>query len=72
MADALSHRSNLLVTMRVEVPGFDSFRELLFTDPYFSIILQDVHASHRTDFLLHEGHLLKGNQLCIPDCSLRL
>ena len=42
VADALSRRNSLLVSMRVEIPGFDSFKELLITDPYFSIVLQDV------------------------------
>ena len=41
-ADALSRRSSLLVTMCVEVPGFDSFHDLLTTDSYFSRIIQDV------------------------------
>ena len=31
-----------------------------------------VHAGERTDFLLHNGFLFKGNQLCVLDCSLRL
>ena len=47
VVDALSHRSCLLVTMRVEVPGFDSFRDMLATDPYFSVVLQDVQAEKK-------------------------
>ena len=58
--------------MKVEVPDFDAFHELLLTDPYFFVILQDVLVGHRTYFLLYEGYLFKGNQLCIPDCSLNL
>ena len=72
VADALSRRNNLLVSMRIEVPGFDSFRDLLDTDPYFSVVSQDVQAGKRTEFMLQEGFLFRGNQLCIPDCSLRL
>ena len=41
-------------------------------DPYFSPILAAVCVGERTYFLVHEGFLFKGNQLCIPDCSLRL
>ena len=47
--------------MQVEVHGFDSFHELLITDPYFSVVLQDVQVGHRTDFLLHEVNLFKDN-----------
>ena len=72
VADALSRRTSLLVTMKVEVPGFDSFRDLFATDPYFSVVLRDVQAGKRSDFLLHNGFLFRGNQLCIPACSLRL
>ena len=72
VADALSRRHCLLVNMRVEVPGFETFRDLLDTDPYFSIVMEDVQAVKKTDFLLHEGFLFKGNQLCISNCSLRL
>ena len=57
--------------MKLEVSGFDSFRELLDIDPYFSPILAIVRVGERIDFLVHEGFLFKGNQLCILYCSLR-
>ncbi|XP_050217488.1 uncharacterized protein LOC126668325 [Mercurialis annua] len=40
VADALSRRSNFLVSLRVEVPGLDSFTDLLETDPYFSVVMR--------------------------------
>ncbi|XP_076917203.1 uncharacterized protein LOC143577178 [Bidens hawaiensis] len=72
VADALSRRGNLLVAVRINVLGLDVIREQLTTDPYFSVVLQDVQAGQKSDFLLHDGFLFKGNQLCIPDSSLRL
>ena len=56
----------------MEVLGFDSFRDLLDTNPYFSPILVVVCMGERLNFLLHDGFLFKGNQLCVLDCSLRL
>ncbi|KAK0596671.1 hypothetical protein LWI29_017912 [Acer saccharum] len=70
--DALSRRSNLLSTMGVIIPGFDLFRYLMVTDPYFAAIMIAVQAGEKSDFLLVDGFLFRGNQLCIPDCSLRL
>ncbi|KAJ0885239.1 putative nucleotidyltransferase, Ribonuclease H [Helianthus annuus] len=72
VADALSRRSSLLVSMRVVVPGLDNLMEQLTADPYFSVILQDVQLGKRADFLVHDGFLFKENQLCIPNSSLRL
>ncbi|GJW82725.1 putative nucleotidyltransferase, ribonuclease H [Tanacetum coccineum] len=71
-ADALSRRSGLLVTMQVDVPGLDVIRDMVAVDPYFSVVLQGVQAGEKPDFFLHNGFLFKGNQLCIPDSSLRL
>ncbi|GJZ15241.1 putative nucleotidyltransferase, ribonuclease H [Tanacetum coccineum] len=71
-ADALSRRSRLLVTMHVDVPGLDVIRDMVAVDPYFSIVLLGVQAGEKPDFFLHNGFLFKGNQLCIPDSSLRL
>ncbi|GJS88363.1 putative nucleotidyltransferase, ribonuclease H [Tanacetum coccineum] len=71
-ADALSRRSGLLVTMQVDVPGLDVIRDMVTVDPYFLVVLQGVQAGEKPNFFLHDGFLFKGNQLCIPDSSLRL
>ncbi|GJT00903.1 putative nucleotidyltransferase, ribonuclease H, partial [Tanacetum coccineum] len=72
VVDALSRRSGLLVTMQVDVPGLDVIRDMVAVDLYFSVVLQGVQAEEKPDFFLHNGFLFKGNQLCIPDSSLRL
>ncbi|GKD38372.1 putative nucleotidyltransferase, ribonuclease H, partial [Tanacetum coccineum] len=71
-SDALSRRSSLLVTMQVDVSGLDVIRDMVAMDPYFFVVLQGVQAGEKPDFFLHNGFLFKGNQLCIPDSSLRL
>ncbi|KAK0604841.1 hypothetical protein LWI29_020054 [Acer saccharum] len=72
VADALSRRVNLLSTMTVQVPGFDSFRELFDSDPYFFEVMAAVRAGENSEFVLVDGFLFWGNQLCVPDSSLRL
>ena len=72
VADALSRRASLLITMKTKVLGFDLFRELLFSHPYFGPIMDDVATRKRFDSLIHDDFLFKGNQLCILDSSLRL
>ncbi|GJU76162.1 putative reverse transcriptase domain-containing protein [Tanacetum coccineum] len=41
-------------------------------DLRIKIVLQGVQAGEKPDFFLHDVFLFKGNQLCIPDSSLRL
>ncbi|GJT35743.1 hypothetical protein Tco_0926162 [Tanacetum coccineum] len=72
VADALSRRSGLLVTMQVDVPGLDVIRDMVTVDLYFSVVLQGVQDGEKPNFFLHDGFLFKGNQLCIPDSSLCL
>ena len=72
VANALRRQKNLLTQMSIEVPDFESFVELFESDPYFSTILAKVQAGEKTDFLLHDGFLFKGNHLCIPYYSLRV
>lgn len=72
VAIELSRRSLLLTTMRTKVLGFDSFQELLVANPYFSNIIAEIESGQRPDFIIYDGFLFKGNQLCAPKLSLRL
>ncbi|KAE8661446.1 hypothetical protein F3Y22_tig00113725pilonHSYRG00321 [Hibiscus syriacus] len=71
VADALSRRTLLLTTMSTKVAGFETFTDMYAADPSFGRIFQEVTEGHRHDFVLHNGYLFHGLQLCIPDCSLR-
>lgn len=74
MADALSRRSTLLMVMSSQVTGFEELKNQYKTDPYFSKIIAELEGPARLETLpyrLHEGYLFKGNQLCIPEGSLR-
>jgi hypothetical protein len=72
VADALSRKSSLLVTMTNEVLGFDFIKELLHTDSFFGPIMDEIAGGARSDYGVYNGFVFKGHQLCIPDCSLRL
>ncbi|KAH7550135.1 hypothetical protein JRO89_XS13G0140800 [Xanthoceras sorbifolium] len=58
--------------MTVQVPGFNSFRELFDLDPYFLKVIAAIRVGKNSEFVLVDGFLFRGNQLCIPDYSLRL
>jgi hypothetical protein len=61
----------LLTTMSTRVAGFHAFTVMYAVDPSFGKIIQEVIDGHRSDFILHNGYLFHGLQLCIPNCSLR-
>jgi hypothetical protein len=77
VADALSRKCFLLQEFRVKTLGFDDLRNMYRDDPYFkevyevteSPILRD--RSQWDEYMIQEGLLFKGNQLCIPKCSMR-
>lgn len=71
VADTLSQCRSLLKTLTSQVLGFETLRDSLVVDPYFSPIITKVQNKERTNFILHDGYLFKGNRLCIPDGSLR-
>ncbi|VFQ71665.1 unnamed protein product [Cuscuta campestris] len=71
VADALSRRSLLLTSMSNRVTGFDVFADMYKDDPSFGKIFMEVISGQRCDFIVHNGYLFRGQQLCIPDCSLR-
>ncbi|KAK0587863.1 hypothetical protein LWI29_030155 [Acer saccharum] len=58
--------------MTVSIPGFELFRELLVEDPYFAHIMANLSSNENKAFLLVDGFLFRGNQLCIPESSLRM
>lgn len=72
VADALSRRRSLLITLHGELIGFEQLKDIYYSDEDFKgewekaqqhISLQDFHIS--------DGYLFKGNRLCIPRTSLR-
>ncbi|WRX11626.1 Integrase [Theobroma cacao] len=71
VADALSRRLTLLSTLQLKVVGFEVVKELYEKDPEFSEIWKTSSQHPYRQFHRQEGYLFKGNQLCIPQCSLR-
>ncbi|GJX63376.1 RNA-directed DNA polymerase [Tanacetum coccineum] len=72
VADALSRKTTLLVSISNEVVGFDSIKELYASDEDFRNIWMEFKTKqHRGEFILLDGYLFKGIHLCIPKTSLR-
>jgi hypothetical protein len=77
VADALSRKCLLLQEFRVKTLGFENLRDMYAEDVDFreayeaaeNPILRD--QSPWIDYMIHEGLLLRGNQLCILNCSMR-
>lgn len=72
VADALSRCHALVSTFRVNVTGFECLAELYETDPFFSPVWLDLAHGVRSEYNLVDGFIFRSNQLCIPECSLRL
>ncbi|GJS78946.1 RNA-directed DNA polymerase [Tanacetum coccineum] len=71
VADALSRKTTLLMSISNEVVGFDSITELYASDEDFHNTWMELKTKqHRSEFLLLDGYLFKGNRLCIPKTSL--
>lgn len=71
VADALSRRAHALSIVRVTTVGFDEVRGLYADDDYFSGPYAEAVAQTSAEYMLHDGFLFWGVQLCIPDCSIR-
>jgi hypothetical protein len=77
VVDALSRKCLLLQEFRVRTLGFDDLRDMYADDPDFqeayeaaeNLVLRD--RSPWIEYMIQEGLLFRGNQLCIPKCSMR-
>jgi hypothetical protein len=77
VVDALSRKCLLLQEFRVKTLGFDDLRDMYrddldFKEAYETVenpILRD--RSQWVEYMIQEELLFKGNQLCIPKCSMR-
>jgi hypothetical protein len=77
VVDALSRKCLLMQEFRVKTLGFDNLKEMYRGYPYFkeayeayeNPILMD--RSQWTKYMIQDELLFRGNELCIPKCSMR-
>jgi hypothetical protein len=77
VADALSRTCLLLQEFRVKMLGFDDLKDMYANDQDFKEAYEEAENPVLrdripwTDYMIQEGLFLRGNQLCIPKCSMR-
>ena len=71
VADALSRRHLLLNTMHTKVLGFEIVKSMYKNDADFGLIWKYCSKGPYKIFLVQDGFLYKGTQLCVPQGSLK-
>ncbi|KAM1439200.1 hypothetical protein ACFXTO_013080 [Malus domestica] len=72
VANALSRRAQLIITLQQEIVGFEFLADMYEDDEDFKGIWASCLRNHPTsDYHVSDGFLFRGNALCIPRCSLR-
>ncbi|XP_040994300.1 uncharacterized protein LOC121240841 [Juglans microcarpa x Juglans regia] len=72
VADALSRRGELLITLHTKITGFEQLKELYVEDNDFAETLRKCKLKQpMADFHVHNDYLFRSNQQCIPRISLR-
>ncbi|XP_052725950.1 uncharacterized protein LOC128194403 [Vigna angularis] len=71
VADALSRRHALLVTLGSQILGFDDIKQLYESDPTFASTYASCLKKPLDGFYISEGYLFNKGKLCIPQGSIR-
>jgi hypothetical protein len=77
VADALSRKCLLLQEFRVKTLGFENLRDMYAEDADFAEAYEAAenpvlgYQSPWINYMIQEGLLFRGNQLCILNCSMR-
>ena len=77
VADALSRKCLLLQEFKVRMLGFNDLKDMYADDSDFkeayeaaeNPVLRD--RSQWIEYVIQDGLMFKGNQMCIPNCSMR-
>ncbi|PKU75798.1 hypothetical protein MA16_Dca026359 [Dendrobium catenatum] len=74
VADALSRRSHLLITVYPTITSFEFLKDTYASDSDFKDIWEaclNLGTDPSGQFVIHQGFLFKGSRLCISNNSLR-
>nr|KYP59225.1 Retrovirus-related Pol polyprotein from transposon 412 family [Cajanus cajan] len=71
VADALSRRHILLVSLGSQILGFDYIKELYSNDSEFNESYTQCLAKPQGGFYVYKGYLYKEGRICIPQGSVR-
>ena len=71
VADALSRRHTLIVTMEAKIMGFEHIKESYATDLDFNEAFRNTEKGAFGPYYQHGGFLFKGKRLCIPKGAMR-
>jgi hypothetical protein len=77
VVDALSKKCFPMKEFRVKTLGFDNLKEMYRDDPNFKEAYEAcenpilIDRSQWTEYMIQDGLLFRGNQLCIPKSSMR-
>jgi hypothetical protein len=77
VVDASSKKCLLMQEFRIKTLGFDDLKDMYADDEDFAKVYEAVEnpaLRYRIpwiDYMIQEGLLFRGNQLCIPKCSMR-
>ncbi|XP_022880780.1 uncharacterized protein LOC111398059 [Olea europaea var. sylvestris] len=70
VADALSRRYVLLITLSVKLLGFEYIKCMYDNDLDFFNIYNSCHKGAVDQFFKHDDYLFRENKLCVPHCSM--